>query len=185
MNDKKMACFMLSAVIAVFLWIGKSTWGNLATAKTKAEEAKSLAETTKSQRVRADNTFKDLEKRSLNDLAYYNLWKPLFKTEKNAEVQVEALRKLIGGDGLQGFSENFSSVGVESSDGVINKVARADLIFADDYVKLFNWLGKVEGAIQTSRINSCSIRKANGDAEIRMEVSIDIPLLADADTEES
>ena len=162
------------AIVACFFGIMKMQ-SKLQDARKRAKAAKATAESTERQRLNAINAYQNLQEKSKNEIAYYELWEPYFKHPTPPDV-TEQINSIISGNKLTPFKSRANPYGHKDKFGVIKQVQRTTLEFVDGYAKLFNWLGKIENEIATSRVTSLRVTKATGDSEIKMEVTIDVPI---------
>ncbi len=185
MKDKQLACVVVvMAIAACFFGIMKMQ-AKLQDARKKAEGARTTAENTQRQRINAANAYKSLQEKSRDKISYYEIWKPAFESYPNTNAVTTQIQKLMTDSRVDPFNEGFNPQGYKDKHGIIKQIQRASLIFQGDYATLFNWLGQVEQLMPTSRISSCRVRKATGDAEIRMEVTIDVPTMPNEDEKDS
>jgi len=175
MKDKQFACvIVVFAIIACFFGIMKMQ-SKLQDARKRATSAKATAENIERQRLNAINAHQKLQEESKNEIAYYDLWKPYFKHTSPPDVS-EQMNYMVTNAKITPFKFRANPYGHKDKYGVINKVQRVTFELVDGYAKLFNWLGNLENDIATSRITSLRVTKATGDAEIKMEVTIDVPI---------
>ncbi|MEC7863140.1 MAG: hypothetical protein VYC70_11005, partial [Verrucomicrobiota bacterium] len=62
--------------------------------------------------------------------------------------------------------------------GTIPKTLNAKLVFEDDYVKTLNWLANLEASLPAIRVSNCKLSKGQSGNDIKMELSIDIPIIS-------
>ena len=80
-------------------------------------------------------------------------------------------------DGIDPFHQDMLPAAYKDKYEVITKLQRIDLVLVGEYAKLFRWLGNIERDIPTSRVTNCLVTKPAGDQEIRMELTIEVPVL--------
>lgn len=184
MKDKQAACFILGlAIFACFFGIMKMQT-KLQDARKKADSAKTTAENTNRQRVVATSNFANLEKKSEGEIAYHEIWKPYFGAYPDGSIVVdEFLRHMKEEFKIVALSQSSSAVAYKDKHGTIPKLQRINVTCVDEYANIFNWLGEVEREFPTSRITSCEVTKAQGDLDIRMVLTVDIPLTSNGEKE--
>ena len=142
MKEKQFACVVIGmAIFACFFGIMKMQT-KLQDARKRAETAKTTAESTNRQRVVADGNFVDLQKKSRNQIAYYEIWRPLFEEYQSGTDVTEKFQGLMRAHKVSPFSENITRAANQDKHGVITQLQRITLVCVDDYSKLFNWLGR-------------------------------------------
>ena len=82
------------------------------------------------------------------------------------------------------MSQGFETID-QSKDGTIAKTLQARLVFEDDYIKTLNWLGNLEGSMPAIRVSSCRLSKGQSGNDIKMELTVDVPIVEDAEGGES
>ena len=55
----------------------------------------------------------------------------------------------------------------------------AQIVLEDDYVKVFNWLAKLESSVPSARVSSCKLTKGQSGNDLKMDLSIDLPIVKD------
>lgn len=184
MKDKQVACLIIiMAISACFFGILKMQ-NKLQEARESAQNARSKAETARSERVRAVNALHQLRTKTKDEMAYYETWKPYFEAHGSHAAATEKLLNSIRTIRLNSLSENSEVVG-NPKDEIIKNISRTTLTFEDRYAKLFNWLGSVESGMHVARISNCKITKSSGESDIRMELQVDFPLMAEANADNS
>lgn len=183
MKEKQFACVVLGmAIFACFFGIMKMQT-KLQDARKRADSAKTTAESTNRQRVVASGNFADLQKKSQAEIAYYELWKPEFEGFPTGDKVTDAVLKNMKKWKVEPFSQGMSTVAYKDKHGMISKVQRVNLTCVGEYDTVFNWLGNLEVEIATSRVTSCEVMKAQGDAGIRMVLTVDVPVLSEGEAQ--
>lgn len=182
MKEKQFACFILGmAIFACFFGIMKMQT-KLQDARKRSDSAKTTAENTNRQRVVATSNFANLQKKSEGEIAYYEIWKPYFDAYPDGQTVIDRFLDHMKEEGkIEPFRQQMSNVAYKDKHGTISKLQRINLTCVDEYAVIFNWLGDVEREFPTSRITSCEVSKAQGDSDIRMILTVDIPLTSAAD----
>ena len=177
MKEKQLACIVLGmAIFACFFGIMKMQT-KLQDARKRADSAKTTSENTNRQRVVSSANFADLQRKSEAEIAYYELWKPEFGQFPTGERVTDFVLKHMKEKGVDPFSQGMNPVAYKDKHGIISKLQRVNLTCVGDYDTVFNWLGDLEVEIATSRVTSCEVTKAQGEADIRMVLTIDVPVM--------
>lgn len=179
MKEKQFACIVLGmAIFACFFGIMKMQT-KLQDARKRADSAKTTAETTNRQRVVASENFADLKKKTEAEIAYYDLWKPSFEEFPTGDRVTDKVLAHMKKYGVDPFQQGMNTVAYKDKYGMISEIKRVNLTCVGGYENIFNWLGNLEAEIKTSRVTSCDVSKPQGDAEIRMVLTIDVPVLSE------
>jgi hypothetical protein len=125
----------------------------------------------------AEGNYKSFEEKSRAEIGYYEIWKPSFEAFPTTNHVTERFLALMKEDDVNPFTQDFETAAYKDKHEMITQLQRVDLVLVGGYAKLFNFLGKIEARLPTSRVTSCGVKKAAGDEEIRMELTIDIPVV--------
>lgn len=177
MNAKHLACAV------VFLLIVCMAQGSIWMNKRMVQVQKSAM----AARTKLNNSEVELQRSrfQLNELAtsskplveYLKLWQPYFDdvaSPQGAELKI-SLR--IKESDLVNLSQRFEVVPYKLNRSVAH-VMRAQVTFDDDYARLLNWLGKLEADLPTMRIASLQLSKGTGPTDLKMELTLEQPLLS-------
>jgi len=176
MNNKHLACTAIGLCI-VFLAYGTMTFHNkLKIAKDDELTAQSAYDSAVFARSAQQRTLIILEKSTRGVRDYLSLWEPHLKQTRNPQFGEALINLRIKQGNLVTLSQGFETVSFNKG-GTIPRTLQARLVFDDDYVKTLNWLASLEGSMPASRVSSCRLSKGESGSDIKMEVTIDIPIL--------
>ncbi len=95
-------------------------------------------------------------------------------TPEGGELNVASRVKEAG---LVTLAQRFE-VAANAGNDAIPRVLRAHLTFEDDFAKTLNWLGQVEETMPSSRVTDLKIVRGENGNDIRLNLVLDVPLLA-------
>jgi len=121
-----------------------------------------------------------LKNNTIGSRKYLNQWEPYVKQAKNAQYGEALINFRIKQAGIITLSQVYETVDHDKG-GTIPKTLNAKLVFEDDYVKTLNWLANLEGSLPAIRVSSCKLSKGQSGNDIKMELSIDIPIISSKD----
>lgn len=121
-----------------------------------------------------------LKNNTIGSREYLNQWEPYVKQAKNAQYGEALINFRIKQAGIITLSQVYETVD-HVKGGTIPKTLNAKLVFEDDYVKTLNWLANLEGSLPAIRVSSCKLSKGQSGNDIKMELSIDIPIISSKD----
>lgn len=177
MKEKQFACVVLGmAIFACFFGIMKMQT-KLQEARKEAESAKEAAETAGRERIVSASNFTDFEKKTRPEIKYYNIWKPHFESFPTTDRVTTEFEIKMKEAQIDAFSQDFEPTAYDDKYEFIKKLQRVDLVLVGGYAQLFNFLGKIESDLNTARVTSFTVKKAAGDEDIRMELTIDVPVM--------
>ncbi|MDA7605521.1 hypothetical protein N8631_01945 [Verrucomicrobiales bacterium] len=117
-----------------------------------------------------------LKKNTLNSRGYLNHWKPYIKQAKNAQFGEALINLRIKQAGIITLSQVYETLDYVKG-GTIPKTLNAKLVFEDDYLKTLNWLANLEASLPAIRVSNCKLSKGQSGNDIKMELSLDIPII--------
>ena len=177
MKEKQFACVVLGmAIFACFFAVMKMQT-KLQEARKEADAAKESAETAGRERIVSAANFTDFEKKTRPEIKYYNIWKPHFESFPSTDTVTTEFEIKMKQAEIDAFSQDFVPTAYDDKYEFIKKVQRVDLVLVGGYAQLFNFLGLVESELNTARVTAFTVRKATGDEDIRMELTIDVPVM--------
>ena len=121
-----------------------------------------------------------LKNNTIGSRKYLNQWEPYVKQAKNAQYGEALINFRIKQAGIITLSQVYETVDHDKG-GTIPKTLNAKLVFEDDYVKTLNWLANLEGSLPAIRVSNCKLSKGQSGNDIKMELSIDIPIISSED----
>ena len=60
--------------------------------------------------------------------------------------------------------------------GYVSGMLRGQITVEDDFARCMQWLGSLEQNLPASRVSHCKVAKGSKDNDIKLEVTIDLPL---------
>ena len=121
-----------------------------------------------------------LKNNTIGSRKYLNQWEPYVKQAKNAQYGEALINFRIKQAGIITLSQVYETVDHDKG-GTIPKTLNAKLVFEDDYVKTLNWLANLEGSLPAIRVSNCKLSKGQSGNDIKMQLSIDIPIISSED----
>ena len=175
MNNKQIACFVLSMVIGLMAYGTLTMKKKLAAASEESERAKDKARAAESGRKTAQQEFdkKDRETIALRD--YLAEWQPYLKQTKSDSAAEGMFDQKLNQGELVILRQSFEPVKLDPASTIPNAL-RARLVFENDYHMLLNWLGSLESSLPTCRVSSCRITKGTKGNDVKLEMSAEVPL---------
>ena len=107
---------------------------------------------------------------------FLKIWQPYFQTIDTPQSAEINFTMRVKSSNLVNLSQRFDLVSMKGNTSVPTAM-RAMLTFEDDYVRLLNWLGQIEATMPTVRVSSIHLTKGSRANDLRMEVSVDQPLI--------
>lgn len=178
MSKKHMACVVVFLVIICMaqgtLWMSNRS----SKMESDARKAEQKATTSNNQLLMEKKQLGDLQKNSKGLIDYLNLWEPYFSavdSPQNAELKFSLK---IKEDNLVSLSQRYEVANQKNQS--LPKLMRAQLTFEDNYVRLLNWIGRVEAELPTMRINSLRLSKGTVSDDLKVDMTMEQPIIVAA-----
>ena len=176
MNNKHLACGIVALFIVLLvqgtMWVQKSSAGMRREA-ILAQEAEKAAKDKLAMEVAQ---LAELRRQSESLMDFLKIWQPYFQTIDTPQSAEINFTMRVKSSNLVNLSQRFDLVSMKGNTSVPTAM-RAMLTFEDDYVRLLNWLGQIEATMPTVRVSSIHLTKGSRANDLRMEVSVDQPLI--------
>jgi hypothetical protein len=179
MNAKQLGVVVVIVGILLLIQMGQmfrnqaKAIGNEADAVVKEEQ--SLATQLEAER----GVYEDLQRSSKSLLEFVEKWEPFFAileeqqaAETSISMKVREAEMLNLSQRYQQVPHKINNVDVKS----LPILMRASLVFDDSYPKLLNWVGMMEKIRPTMRIGRLALAKGSRAEDLRMEVTLEVPL---------
>lgn len=176
MKPKHLACVLLGLVIFLQLYVVFIMHGKTEAMKMEMEEAHTAADTVRQQVNLATISLNGLKVKTEALRRYLALWEPYMRQSSNEERGQTMVDELIRQGGLQAIDRKYNSATV-SNNAFLPKVVRAELLFEDDFHKSIEWLGELERTYPSTRIFKCRLTKGSNANDIKMELTVDLPIV--------
>ena len=179
MNPKQLGVIVVLVGILLLFQLGQSfrqkaqLLNNEATAAAK-EEAGLLTQ------LNAENeVLKDLERQSAELLDFVAKWEPFFAVIEEQQSAETGISMKVREAKMLNLSQRYQQI-PHKINNVENKslpiLMRASLVFDDNYSKLLNWVGLMEKIKPTMRIGRLEMAKGSRGDDLRMDVTLEVPL---------
>lgn len=177
MNGKQLACVMLMMIIGVVTYAGQMVHKKADAVRASANKAKEAAETADSDRQIAEITSKRVDVESAEIRRFLDTWTPQIDNIQTGQEVEEAVQASIRAAKLYVDSQKFEPKTSGGTTKVIPRIIKASIIAEDEYPKTMNWLGEIEKKLPLARITVCRITPGKDTKSIRLELSLDIPIV--------
>jgi hypothetical protein len=180
MNSKHAASFVL------FLLIGAMGYGTMVMKNklNEMQEAESAAQQTHDMAMTSRQTEQSLAQKLTRETEgkreYLGAWKDYFAQINSEAKAVNLFNSRVKMGGFLALNKKASLVAIVNTKSSINNVVKATLTFEDDYKKTMEWFGSFETGIPATRVSDLKLSKGQSGDEIRLELGIDFPLMADS-----
>jgi hypothetical protein len=181
MNNKHLACVFIGMLIFAQLYCVVMVKSKRDAMASEAEAASLAADGARQQVTITRTQLTSLKTRTEAIRQYLAIWDPFLRksdTEERGQTLIDDLIRQGGVTQLSGKYDPSPNPG----NTYIPKVVRAELLFEDDYHKTLDWLGEVERALPSARISKCRLTKGTTSNDVKMEMTIELPVVDDAGT---
>jgi hypothetical protein len=177
MNGKQLACVMLMMVIGVVTYSGQMVHKKAVAVRKEAKAAEDAAQTADSEsqisKIRSERVDAD----STEIRRFLESWTtPIDNIQTSQEVE-EAVQSSIRASKLYVDSQKFEPKLSRTPGRVVARIIKAAIVAEDEYPKTMNWLGELEKKLPLARITVCRITPGKETKNVRMELSLEIPIM--------
>jgi len=177
MNQKHISCGIIALLILALVQLTLWVQNNRTRVQKEAADARMAEEAANSNLSRERNQLSELRRQSADLIEFLKIWQPQFDVINTAQSAEVNFSMQIRDSGLVNLAQSFRTEGVKGN-ASIPSLLSANLVFEDDYVRLLNWLGKMEAALPTMRVNGIHLSRGSRLADARLEVTLEQPLIA-------
>ena len=179
MNAKQIGCIVLLVGILVSVQLGLSMRRQAQAVDMEADKA-SVEETGLRTQLAAEAaTLQDLQRQSDELIAFVQKWEPFFAVIEEQQAAETGISMKVREANMLNLSQRYQQIPhkINNKENTsLPILVRASLVFDDDFTKLLNWLGMMEKIKPTMRIGRLALSKGSRGDDLRMEVTLEIPL---------
>ncbi|MFP6872260.1 MAG: hypothetical protein VCA55_02025 [Verrucomicrobiales bacterium] len=184
MNNKHMACVTLGMAIVGMAYATMSFYNKLKLAQDEEQAANAAYDSAVFGCSAQQRSFIILRDKTKAVREYLAQWEPHFRQTRNPQFGEALVNLRIKQDDIITLSQGFETVNMDKG-GTIPRTLQARLVFEDDYIKTLNWLARLESSMPATRVSSCRLSKGQSGNDIKMELTIDVPILEEDEEEKS
>lgn len=178
MNPKQLACVVLMMFIGGITYFGQIIHQKVALMKKAAEDAEADALAAEGNRQTADILTARTKAETEEIRRFLASWMPhAEKTQTEQEVE-SAIEFSLRDKGITLVRSRKSEVKNTRENPVIPRSVIATLTIEDEYAKVLNWFGEIERRLPLSRVKVCRVTGGGTGRQLRLDVSIETPLVA-------
>lgn len=175
MNQKHLSCVVIGVIMLLMIWVTLNVRGKMAAMQAEAGQAEAASANASAQRQGKEIQLARLKSETAAVREYLERWTPFLKQTENQELAELRIAERIKQGGMVVLNNRFQIV--PNEDGkFIPKVLQTTISFEDDYARCLQWLGALEQNLPTSRVTSCRMSKGQNVNDLKMELTIDLPL---------
>lgn len=182
MNPKQLACVVLMTFIGVITYFGQIVHQKVATMKKAAASAEQDAIMAEGERQTAEILTARTKAETEEIRRFLQAWVPHVdraQTEQEVESAIEFSLRERGITLVRSRKTEVKSI---RDNKLIPKSVMTTVVIEDEYAKVMNWLGDIEKRLPLARVKACRITGGSSARQLRMDVSLETPLInLDAD----
>jgi len=179
MNAKQLGMVLVLVGILVMIQLGQVFRNKAATLNAEAEAAGKEEVSLTTQLQAEKNVYEDLQRQSKDLLAFVGKWEPFFAVIEEQQAAETGISMKVREAEMLNLSQRYQQIPHKISN-VENKslpiLMRSSLVFDDSYSKLLNWVGMMEKIRPTMRIGRLALAKGSRGEDLRMDVTLEVPL---------
>lgn len=177
MNQKHISCGIIALLIFVLVQVTLSVQANRTKVQREAGSEEQKESDAMAQLNRERSQLAELKRQSADLIEFLRVWQPQFDIINTAQTAEVNFSMMVRDSGLVNLAQSYRTEALKGNPS-IPSVLQATLLFEDEYVRLLNWLGKMEKSLPTMRTRQVHISKGSRASDIRMEVVMEQPLIA-------
>jgi hypothetical protein len=179
MNAKQLGMVVVLLGILLVAQLGQS-FRNKATALNVEVEAAAKEQAALGTQLQAEkDVYEDLQRQSKDLLEFVEKWEPFFAVIEEQQAAETGISMKVREAEMLNLSQRYQQI-PHKINNVDNKslpiLMRAALVFDDSYSKLLNWIGMMEQIRPTMRIGRITLAKGSRGDDLRMDVTLEVPL---------
>ncbi len=179
MNPKQIGCILLLVGILASVQLGLNMRRKAQAIDAQADKA-SVEETGLRTQLDVEvATLQDLTRQSDELIAFVQKWEPFFAVIEEQQAAETGISMKVREANMLNLSQRYQQIPhkINNKENTsLPILVRSALVFDDDYSKLLNWLGMMEKIKPTMRIGRLALSKGSRGDDLRMEVTLEIPL---------
>lgn len=179
MNGKQLGMIVVLVGILLLIQLGQSFQQKAKALNAEADSA-SKEETSLTTQLQAEQeVYNDLQRQSKELLDFVAKWEPYFAILDEQQAAETGISMKVREADMLNLSQRYQQVPHRinnKNNASLPILMRASLVFDDDYVKLLNWVGLMEKIKPTMRIGRLVLAKGSRGDDLRMEVTLEVPL---------
>ncbi len=182
MNNKHLACLLLFGVIIGCFQLSMVMRNRMTNAREEQLNAEEAYEQARNTRNLQQISLQTLQQSTAARRAYLERWMPKLE-DTDEETKARALVSRVlkqNGEGLVTFSSR-SSVDVNKDSAFIPKKFRSTLSVEGDYGQVIALIGGIERELPASRLSLVGINKGQRGSDVKLNLTVDIPMIAKAE----
>lgn len=169
--------------ILLMLQLGQSFQGKARTINGEVDAATTEQSGLATQLDAEKAVYEDLQRQSKDLLEFVGKWEPYFAIIEEQQAAETGISMKVREADMLNLSQRYQQV-PHKINNVSNKslpiLMQASLVFDDEYAKLLNWVGIMEKIRPTMRIGRLALAKGSRGEDLRMEVTLEVPLRSTA-----
>jgi hypothetical protein len=177
MNPKQIACLVLMIFIGLVTYCGQIVHKKVTAMKEEATAASDAA-TAAEQSLQTAEILTTKTKAETEELRrFLSSWTP-YADKIQTEQEIESAFDFSLRDrSITLVRSRKSELKANRADKSIPKVVLTTLVVEDEYAKVLNWFGDIEKRLPLARVTSCNITGGSTVRQLRLEVSIETPII--------
>lgn len=178
MNPKQLACVVLMMFIGGITYFAQIVHQKVALMKSAAADAEADAEAAASNRETADILTARTKAETEEIRRFLASWTPHIEKSQTEQEVESAIEFSLRDKGITLVRSRKSEVKNSRVNPIIPRTIIATLTIEDEYAKVLNWFGEIERRLPLSRVKVCRITGGGTGRQLRLDVSIETPLVA-------
>ncbi len=183
MNAKQLGMVVVVVGILLLVQLGQYFQNKAKALNAEADSAGKEESSLVTQLQAEKGVYEDLQRQSEELLVFVKKWEPFFAVLDEQQAAETGISMKVREVEMLNLSQRYQQIPHKinnKANASLPILMRASLVFDDEYLKLLNWLGEMEKTKPTMRIGRLVLAKGSRGEDLRMDVTLEVPLRANA-----
>lgn len=179
MNSKQLGMVLVAIGILLLVQLGQHFQAKSKEVAKQADVVAKEKDGLITQFQAEKGVYEDLQRQSSELLAFVSKWEPFFAVLEEQQAAETGISMKVREADMLNLSQRYQQIPHKinnKNNASLPILMRATLVFDDNYAKLLNWVGMMEQIKPTMRIGRLTLSKGSRGEDLRMEVTLEVPL---------
>jgi hypothetical protein len=177
MNHKQLACVILMMIIGLITYFGQIAHQKVVVMRNSAAQAENDATAAESSRQTAEILTARTRAETEELRRFLEAWVPFIDRAQTEQEIQGAIEVSLRERGINLVRSRKSEVKPSRSEKIIPRSVLTTISVEDEYAKVMNWMGDLEKRLPLARIIACQMTGGGGAGLLRLDLSLETPLM--------
>jgi hypothetical protein len=177
MNHKQLACVILMMIIGLITYFGQIGHKKVVAMKNSAAQAESDASAAESARQTAEILTARTKAETEELRRFLQAWLPFIDRAQTEQEIQSAIELSLRERGINLVRSRKSEVKTSRTEKIIPRSVLTTISVEDEYAKVMTWMGELEKRLPLARVIACQMTGGGGAGLLRLDLSLETPLM--------